>query len=149
MSLPLRRDIQKETPFQMQNYSTTPKSKLSGTAFAARRAQIAVIKEAIVTNGTPELHEDSTALCSHFKLRRGVVGGETAEAQVYTHSAGIVIRFWVYGLDFSVKCRDLVLLDAGDKGPETWLEADGKLFPHEGKYVLPAIQIASNIKQGR
>lgn len=130
-------------------FNSTTQTKLTGIAFATRRAQTAAIKEAIVHNGSPELHADSTALCSHFKLRRGLVGGETTEAQVYTHSAGIVIRFWVYGQDFSVKCRDFVLLDAGDKGPETWLEADGKLFPHEGKYLIPAIQIVNNLKMGR
>lgn len=129
-------------------YSTS-QLKLTGSAFQGRRAGVAVIKDAIVRDGSAELHSDSTALCSHFKLRRGLVGGEAAEAQVYTHPAGMVIRFWVYGLDFSVKCRDLVLLDAGDKAPETWLEAEGKLFPHEGKYLLSTIQIVAAYKAGR
>ncbi len=132
---------------------TTPSTtadKLTGQAFRTRRAQVQVIKDAILKDGCPELHTDSTALCSHFKLRRGLVGGEAAEAQVYSHAAGIVIRFWVYGQDFSVRCRDLVLLDTGDKGPEIWLEVDGKLFPHDaGKYVIPAIQILNAYKTGR
>ena len=142
------------TPQLKADHPKEDSPKLTGAAFQARRSQVQAIKDAIVENGSPELHSDSTALCSHFKLRRGLVGGETAEAQLYTHSAGIVIRFWVYGLDFSVKCRDFVLLNTGDKSPETWLEtnpgeANSKLFPHEGKYLLPAIQIVGNIKNSR
>ena len=124
-------------------------NKLTGQAFQTRRAQVQAIKDAILAGGQPELHADSTALCSHFKLRRGLVAGETAEAQIYFHPAGQLIRFWVYGSDFSVKCRDLVILDTFDKGPETWLEADGKLFPHDGKYIVPAIQIRNAWKTGR
>lgn len=130
-------------------HSTPKPTRLTGQDFAARRAQVAAIQRAILTEGRPEIHDDSTSVCTHFKLRRGLVGGEQAEAQVYQHTAGAVIRFWVYGQDFSVKCRDLVVLPTPDKGPELWLEADDKLFPHEGKYALAARQIVAATQNGR
>lgn len=117
---------------------------LRGAAFAARRAQVAAIHAAILSDGSPELHEDSTALCSHFKLRRGAVGLERAEAQLYSHAAGAVVRFWVYDDDFGVKVRDLVMLPSGEKGWDVWLEADGRLFPHEGKYTLAGQKVMMN-----
>lgn len=121
-------------------------------AYAARQAQVAAIAEAIVRDGQPELHADSTALCSHFKLRKGEISGEQAEAQVYTHEVGIVIRFWIYGKNFDVRTRDLILLalPAGEKGYEVWLDDGAKLFPHEGgKYALAGQSILSNMMSGR
>lgn len=122
---------------------------LRGAAFAARQAQVAAIQAAILENGSPELHGDSTALCSHFKLRRGRVGLESSEAQLYTHAAGAVIRFWVYDGDFGVKVRDLVLLPCEGKGWELWLDADGRLFPHDGKYALAGQQVMMSAAAGR
>ena len=127
---------------------------LKGVAFAARRAQVAAIKAAILTDGKPEIHADSTALCTHFKLRRGLVGSEQVECQLYTHAAGQVIRFWVYGASFEVRVRDLVMLQDGEKGWDCWLDTtadgpEGKLFPHEGKYLMPALRITMNSLLGQ
>ena len=120
--------------------------------FAARQDLAAKLAAQIVAEGSAELHGDSTALCSHFKLRRGEVGGEPAEAQVYTHEVGIVIRFWVYGPNFEVRARDLILLalPAGEKGYEVWLDDGNKIFPHEGgKYSQAGQAILSNMMSGR
>lgn len=117
--------------------------------FPTRRAQIAALRDAILNEGQPELHADSTPTAIHLKRRPGLVGGQHAEAQVYTHPAGKVIRFWTYGLDFSVKVRELVLLPSDDKGLDIWLDADNKLFPHEGKYALAARQIDAQVAAGR
>lgn len=114
------------------------------SAFAARRAQVAAIHAAILEDGSPELHADSTALCSHFKLRRGAVGLERAEAQLTSHAAGAVVRFWVYDGHFGVKVRDLVMLPSAEKGWDLWLDADGRLFPHEGKYSLAGQKVMLN-----
>lgn len=135
----------------MTQFTTTRTGKeLTGQAYAARRAQVAAIKAAILTEGQPETHDDSSALCTHFKLRRGHIGGDQVEAQLYRHEAGQIIRFFVYGAGFDVRVRDLVMLhDSGEKGWECWLDttADGptgKLFPHEGKYLMPALRITMN-----
>lgn len=129
--------------------NTQATTRLTGTDFRTRAAQVAAIHAAVLADGTPEVHADTTALCTHFKTRRGLVGGEQAEAQVTTHEAGTVIRFYVYGADFSVKVRDLILLPTPDKGAELWLEIDGKLFPHEGKYSLAARQIVAAMMNKR
>ena len=120
--------------------------------FAARQELAGKLAAQITTEGSAELHGDSTALCSHFKLRRGEVSGEQAEAQVYTHEAGIVIRFWVYGKNFDVRTRDLILLalPAGEKGYEVWLDDGAKVFPHEGgKYAQAGQLILSQMMSGR
>lgn len=120
--------------------------------FAARQDLTARLAAQIVSEGSAEMHSDSTALCSHFKLRRGEVGGEQAEAQVYTHETGIVIRFWVYGKNFGVRTRDLILLalPAGEKGYEVWLDDGAKVFPHDGgKYAQAGQLILSNMMSGR
>lgn len=121
---------------------------LSGQAFAARQAQVAAIKAAIDREGEPETVSVSGTLTT-YKLRRGLVGGETAEAQVTRHAAGMQIRFWIYGADFTVKVRDLVLLPSNEKGFDLWLAADGKLFPHEGKYASAGRLILANIMAGK
>ena len=136
-------------------------------SFTARQAQVAAIAEAIVRQGQPELHSDSTALCSHFKLRKGFLpaedrpgtygqgGLDAVEALVYTHDAGYVIRLWVYGTDFSVKVRDLILLRSAEaKGFDAWLDTTGdpgggRLFPHSGKYLMPGMKILSHCLLGR
>ncbi len=129
-------------------------------AYAARQAQVAAIAEAIVRDGQPELHADSTALCSHFKLRKGFLpadggGMDAVEALVYTHAAGFVVRLWIYGADFTVKVRDVILLQSGEeKGYDCWLDTtadgpDGRLFPHSGKYLMPGTKILSHCLLGR
>lgn len=129
-------------------------------SFTARAAQVAAIAETIVRDGQPELHADSTALSSHFKLRKGHLpadggGLDSVEALVYTHRAGYIVRLWVYGADFSVKVRDLILLPSAEaKGFDTWLDttADGeggRLFPHSGKYLMPGMKILSHCLLGR
>lgn len=128
--------------------STTNRFRPNGLDFATRRAQVSALRDTILNDGQPELHADSAPTAIHFKRRPGLVGGAPAEAQVYTHPAGKVIRFWVYGLDFSVKVRELVILPSDDKGPEVWLDADSKLFPHEGKYALAARLIEAAINAG-
>ena len=86
-------------------------------------------------------------VCIHLKRRIGTVAGAFAEAQVYTHAAGRVYRFWVHGLDFSIKVRELIVLPSNDKGNEVWLDT-GKLFPHEGKYALAARLIDAQTAAG-
>ena len=130
------------------------------TSFAARQAQVAAIAQAIFRDGAPEMHKDSTAVCSHFKLRKGFLpdgdGGMNAvEALVYSHAAGNAVRLWIYGADFSVKVRDVIFLRAEEaKGWDTWLDttsdgAGGRLFPHTGKYLMPALKILSHCLLGR
>jgi len=125
-----------------------------------RAAQVAAIAEAIITDGQPELHADSTALCSHFKLRKGFLpaeggGMDAVEALVYTHAAGYIVRLWIYGADFSVKVRDLIFLPSAEaKGFDTWLDTtadgeSGRLFPHSGKYLMPGMKILSHCLLGR
>ncbi len=133
----------------MQTDSTTKGARLTGEDFKVRRAQVAAILAAVLAGGKPEVHAGSSALCTHFKLRRGNVGADRAEAQVYSHEAGTAIRFWVYGPDFSARVRDLLILPTPDKGAEVWLGIDGKLFPHEGKYMVAALQITANVLAGR
>lgn len=130
------------------------------SSFTVRQAQVAAIAEAIITGGQPELHSDSSALCSHFKLRKGYLladggGMDSVEALVYTHAAGYVVRLWICEADFSVKVRDLILMpSAKAKGFDTWLDtrADGeggRLFPHSGKYLMPGLKILSHCLLGR
>lgn len=129
-------------------------------SFTARQAQVAALAEVILRDGAPELHSDSTALSSHFKLRRGFLpdgdgGMSQAEALVHSHAAGYVVRLWVYGADFSVKVRDVILLPSNEaKGFDVWLDTrdsagGGRLFPHSGKYLMPAIKILSHCLLGR
>lgn len=108
-------------------------------AFLRRQRRAARLRTEILLRGQPEARPGSTGASTHFHLRHGEVDGHYAEAQVYRHPAGIVIRFWVWE-NFGVRVRDLVLLPAvhyspADLGRETWLEADGRLFPHVGKYA--------------
>ena len=125
-------------------------------SFRARQAQVEAIAAAILADGLPELESDSSALCTHYRLRKGQVEGDYTEAQVTRHAAGYVIRFWVYPSDFSVRVRDLILLPPSDggKGWEMWLDtrsdgAEGRLFPHEGKYVIPGLLIMGHHLSGR
>lgn len=136
------------TRIRDHRWGTVQGQRLSGQAFAARQAQVAAIKAAIDQGGEPETISASGTLTT-YKLRRGLVGGETAEAQVTRHAAGLTIRFWVYGADFTVKVRDLVLLPSNEKGFDLWLAADGKLFPHEGKYASAGRLILANIMAGK
>lgn len=134
----------------MQSNSTTNTKRPTGLDFATRRAQVSALRDTILNDGQPELHADSAPTAIHLKRRPGLVGGQHAEAQVYTHTVGKVIRFWVYGLDFSVKVRELVILPSDDKGVDIWLGLDDtdKLFPHEGKYALAARLIEAAINAG-
>lgn len=124
--------------------------------FVARQELVALLQEEILTEGQPELWNDSTALCTHYRTRRGRVENEkgdfdAADAQVHTHAKGIVIRFWVYGKNFEVKTRDLILLRprAGEKGYEVWLDLGDKVVPHEaGKYALAGMVILANMMGG-
>lgn len=121
-------------------------------AYAARAAQVGILRDAILQQGQPELHADSTTLCPHFRLRKGQVEGEYTEAQLHRHAAGMVIRFWVYGGRFEVKTRDLILLPCA-KGYDVWLdttgEPGGRLFPHEGKYSVAARLLLAAVAAGR
>ena len=131
------------------------------TSFTARQAQVAALAEIILRDGQPELHADSTALCSHFKLRRGLLpdgNGEmnAVEALVYRHPVGNIVRLWIYGAAFSVKVRDVIFLYTEEaKGWDTWLDTGagdaegGRLFPHSGKYLMPGLKILSHCLLGR
>ena len=140
------------------------------TSFTARQREVSALAATILRDGQPELHADSTALCSHFKLRRGLLpdgNGEmnAVEALVYTHPAGYIVRLWIYGADFSVKVRDVILLPSGEtKGFDVWLDTGGdaalssgciqphgggRLFPHSGKYLMPALKTLSHCLLGR
>lgn len=118
-------------------------------AFLRRQRRAAKLRAEILECGQPETRPGSTDVSTHYYLRRGEVDGHYAEAQVYRHPAGIVIRFWVWE-NFGVRVRDLVLLPAdhyppAEPGWETWLEADGRLFPHVGKYVEHGRMILAGI----
>ncbi len=130
---------------------TAQKINEGSVQFRARQAEVAALLERVLTHGQPEVFEGSTRLCTNYKLRHGCIGDDACQVQITTHynlvddNAGHLLRFWVFGPNFEAKTRDLVLLPAGgDKGWEMWLLADGRLFPHEGKYALVATRIMCN-----
>ena len=59
--------------------------------------------------------------------RMGAGEMNAAEALVYKHPAGYVIRLWVYGGDFSVKVRGrhLFYTRRRRRGGDTWLDTTG------------------------
>lgn len=123
----------------------------SKKAFAAQQDLVSTLQEQILTEGTPETWSQ-TATCTHFRIRQGDVSGERTQAQVFTHELGTVIRFWVYGKNFDVRTRDLILLRlrAGEKGYEVWLDNRKKVYPHEGgKYALAGMKILANVLSGQ
>ena len=123
--------------------------------FKERQQEVAALLDTILTDGQPEVFEGSTAYCTNYKLRNGFVGEHRCQAQLTSlilPGIGLahVVRFWVYPGNFEVKCRDLVVLPSeAHKGYEFWLLADGRLFPHEGKYTYPAMTVLSNYHLGR
>ncbi len=123
----------------------------SKRVFAAQQELVSRLQEQILIEGQPETWSQ-TATATHFRIRRGGVAGENTDAQVHTHELGIVIRFWVYGANFDVRTRDLILLRlrTEEKGFEVWLDDGEKVFPHEGgKYALAGQQILANMLSGR
>lgn len=109
-------------------------TRLHGEAYQARVAQAEAIKTAILAAGQTE---------PGHPLRVAVVDGEPALVDVFAHPAGCVIRFHIHE-GYRVKVRELLLLPT-QESYSVWLAAEGKLFPHSGKYFQPALRAMTAI----
>lgn len=129
---------------------TAQKVHEGSVQFRERQAEVAALLDTILNEGQQEVEAGSSAYCTNYRMRPGFIGDERCTAQVTRHAAGYLIRFWVYPGNFEVRVRDLALLPSEvDKGWDIWLQADGKLFPHAGKYVMPAMAIMGHYFTGR
>ena len=117
--------------------TTTFAPKLRGAQYQTRAAQAAAVKSVILAQGMTEPGQPP---------RLVTVNGQAAFAEAIMHPAGGIVRFYLAD-GSGVKRRELLILPTHEKGYDLWLEVDGKLFPHQGKYVMPAMRLLDTIIQ--
>lgn len=109
-------------------------TRLHGATYQSRQAQAQAVKAAIVAGGKAE---------PGHPMRIVTVEGQAAFADVLAHPAGVVVHFHLHDGQ-QVKVRELLLLPT-QESYAVWLDTGGKMFPHSGKYVAPALDLLNVI----